>query len=96
MKFTLSDAKYIVDKYNVDTSIVSIQTLKIALNIELEHGSEISSLTNITKDDLDKTAKIVFAHLMEFPDYYDRLIDLESEAKQFWKGKVKPSIFIGK
>lgn len=93
MKFTLSDAKYIVEKYNIDIDIISIQTIKYALNIELEHGSEISDLTNITKDDVDKTAKIVLAHLIEFPDYYERLEEMEKEAKRFWKGKKKPSVF---
>ena len=40
------------------------------LNIELEHG-KINSSTNVTNDDILKTAKIALAHLNEFPNYYN-------------------------
>ena len=40
------------------------------LNIELEHG-KINSFTNVTDDDLEKTAKIALAHLNELPNYYN-------------------------
>jgi hypothetical protein len=33
------------------------------------------------------TTKIVLAHLLEYPDYYQRLKKMEQEAKRDWKGK---------
>lgn len=41
------------------------------MNIELEHGF-ISPSTNVTNNDLVKTAKIALAHLNEFPNYYNK------------------------
>lgn len=49
------------------------------MEVELEHGT-ISSLTNVTNDDLLATGKIALAHLNEFPDYYTRLLKMEKEA----------------
>jgi hypothetical protein len=33
------------------------------------------------------TAKIVRAHLNEFPDYYTRLAKMETEAEAYWAGR---------
>jgi hypothetical protein len=41
-------------------------------------------VTNVTDDDLLMTAKIALAHLNEFPDYYERLEEMEEEAKAYW------------
>ncbi len=41
-------------------------------------------VTNVTDDDLLLTAKIALAHLNEFPDYYDRLEEMEEEAEAYW------------
>ncbi len=30
------------------------------------------------------TGKIALAHLTEFPDYYTRLANMETEAKTYW------------
>ncbi|WP_245618719.1 DUF5661 family protein [Methanogenium cariaci] len=30
------------------------------------------------------TGKIALAHLNEFPDYYERLEKMETEAEEFW------------
>lgn len=64
------------DKFNVDQ-------FRRGMNIELEHGLRDSE-TNVTDDDPVKTGKIALAHLKEFPDYYDRLEELEKEADKFW------------
>jgi len=55
------------DKFNVEDFTRGI-------NIELEHGS-INPLTNVTNDDLILTAKIALAHLLEFPNYYNKYYD---------------------
>lgn len=53
------------------------------VNTELEHGRR-SSRTDVTGDDPLMTGKIAWAHLNEFPDYYQRLTRLEEQAKAYW------------
>lgn len=52
--------------------------------VELEHGL-IDPRTNVTDDDIAMTAKIAWAHLNEFPDYYQRLDLMEDEAEEHWR-----------
>ena len=47
------------------------EDFKRGIMIELEHG-KINSKTNVTDDDLMKTAKIALAHLNELPNYYNK------------------------
>lgn len=54
----------IFDKFSLDDLVTGI-------NIELEHGT-INSLTNVTNDNLIVTMKIALAHLLEFPNYYNK------------------------
>jgi hypothetical protein len=54
------------------------------MDVELEHGTRDIE-TNVTNDDPVLTGKIAYAHLKEFPDYYDRLDKMEEEADKFWK-----------
>lgn len=78
---------------NLSTNVLSFNDWKYALNVELEHGSKCGKLTNITNDNLITTAKIVIAHLLEFPDYYKRLRIMETNAEKYWMTKTKPNIF---
>jgi len=92
----LKIVKKIGDDFGVDWNVVSPKTFQKGIRVELEHGfirGAVPSKTNLTNDNLYATAMIALAHLSEFPDYYDRLEKLEVEAKRFWKGKIKPSIF---
>jgi hypothetical protein len=50
------------------------------MQVELEHGLS-DPVTNVTDDDPLVTGKIAWAHLREFPDYYDRLDEMEAEAE---------------
>lgn len=52
---------------NIDFSKFPFEDFKRGINIELEHGIENIS-TNVTNDDLLKTAKIALAHLIEYPN----------------------------
>jgi hypothetical protein len=54
------------------------------MNVELEHGQR-DPATNVTNDDPLMTGKIALAHLKEFPDYYERLEKMETEAEAFWE-----------
>ena len=56
---------------NVDFSKFSYNDFKRGINIELEHGL-INPSTNVTNNDLLKSAKIALAHLNEFPNYYNK------------------------
>lgn len=78
----------LIDKYNINTSIVPIKYIKKAIDIEFEHKALIDHNT-------EKAFIIAMAHLEEFPDYYQRLIKLEKDADKFWKNKIKPSIYNG-
>ena len=77
----------------VNLKVISLNTLQIGINIEMEHGLQTSK-TNVTDDDILKTLKIALAHLDEYPDYYERLIKMEKQADKYWKNKTKPSIWL--
>lgn len=79
-RFTTLEAKQIGDTIGVDWSQIDIEQFRIGLNVELEHGLHDSE-TNVTGDDLHATGKIAWAHLKEIPDYYTRLLRMESEAE---------------
>lgn len=55
------------------------EDLVAGIKVEFEHGSKVDERVNITKDDLDMTAQIAWAHLMEDPDYYIMLDTMEGE-----------------
>lgn len=61
--------------------VVSPREFQVGMHVELEHGT-IYPETNITNDDPVLTGKIVAAHLMELPDYYSRLIQMEEEGEE--------------
>jgi hypothetical protein len=80
-------------KYNIDTKVVSKDTLISAINVELEHGKHFGAITNIINDDIELALKIALAHLLEFPNYYKYLSKMEAQLDKFWDKKKKPSIF---
>lgn len=92
MRLSKTKIKKLADKLGVNLDVVSLDTLKMGVKIEMEHGL-IMSKTNVTDDDLMKTLKIALAHLDEFPDYYERLLKMEKKAEKYWKNKKKPSIW---
>jgi hypothetical protein len=81
MKFTLRQAHLLAQKYGVNLDVVPINVFKYGLNVELEHGTKFP-MSNITNDDPDMTAKIVLAHLQEFPNYYQRLKQMEKKLEK--------------
>lgn len=92
MKVTIKQAKELAKKFNINLKVVPLKYWQIGLNTELEHGTKLP-LSNITNNDLILTAKIVIAHLSEYPDYYQRLEIMEEDAKEAWKGIRKPNIY---
>jgi hypothetical protein len=59
----------VAKKHGVDEEVIKDQ-LEKGMKVELEHTS-----------DLDKARDIALDHLVEIPDYYDRLLKMEDEAK---------------
>lgn len=85
----------LANKVGLDLNKFPLKLWEFGINIELEHGKR-SDLTNVTDDNLLTTAKIALAHIIEFPDYYQRLAILEQEAEEYWKKNTKPDILVSK
>lgn len=86
------DAYYLANIFNLNLDIVPLNIWIYALEVELEHGIKFGEITNVTNNDLYKTAQIALAHLIEYPDYYQRLYKMEKQAEKYWSKKRKPLI----
>jgi len=93
-KFTQKQAKELAKKYNINLDVIPLDEFQNGLNVELEHGSKLSKLTNITNDDKDMTTKIVISHILEFPQYYKHLKKMEEKLDKYWSTRKKPNIFL--
>ena len=85
--YNINDAIYVKEKLGLNFDKFSIMDLLNGMNIESEHGL-INNNTNVTDDDLIKTAKIALAHLNEFPNYYNKTYGLK-KFEEFLKSKLK-------
>jgi Protein of unknown function (DUF5661) len=85
-QFTTEQARQIGDQLGIDWNRVDLEQFRMGLEVELEHG-KIFAMTNVTDDNELQTGKIALAHLMEFPDYYSRLKELEADAEAYWAQK---------
>lgn len=85
VSFTMDEARDIAKKIGIDFSNekFDLNEFSIGINVELEHGTKFPN-ANVTNNDPILTGKIAYAHLLEFPDYYTRLKNLESEANAYW------------
>lgn len=77
----------IAQMLNIDFKRFPFDDFKRGLIIEMEHG-KINKSTNITDDNLLKTAKIALAHLNEYPNYYNKDYGL-LVYEEFLKSKLK-------
>ncbi len=79
---TLDQVRGIGTDIGIDwaTSPFDVHALMDGMLIEFEHGSH-DPQTDVTGDDPVITAKIAWAHLKEFADYYERLEKMEAEAE---------------
>jgi len=80
-------------KYNINFDIVNVDDWHYGLNVELEHGSKLGPIANITNNNIDLTARIAIAHLIEGSDYYKRLRKMEQQMDKYWSTRKKYSIF---
>ena len=79
--FTIDRAREIGHALGIDWRRCDVEQFRMGLDVELEHGQH-DPATDVTGDDPILTGKIALAHLNEFPDYYTRLMKMESEAKK--------------
>jgi len=84
--YNYQDAKFIGEKLGIKWDKFDVEQFRMGMDVELEHG-KINELTNVSNDDSLLTGKIALAHLNEFPDYYDRLENMEKEAENYWDNK---------
>jgi len=85
-RFRAEEAKMVGDKLGIDWKTFNVEQFRMGMDVELEHGRRDPE-TNVTSDDIIMTGKIAWAHLKEFPDYYDRLERMEAEAEAYWEAK---------
>ena len=85
-RFTAEDAKKVGDQLGIDWKDFDVGQFRRGMDVELEHGLHDPE-TDVTGDDMITTGKIAWAHLKEFPDYYDRLEEMEEEAEAYWDAK---------
>lgn len=85
-QFTAEEAKTVGEQLGIKWDEFDVDQFRRGMDVELEHGTQ-DPLTNVTNDDPIMTGKIALAHLNEFPDYYDRLEEMEEEAEKFWENK---------
>lgn len=86
--FSSDEAREIGEKIGINFTEVKfdLESFRYGMDVELEHGNEYD-LTNVTDDNPVVTGKIAWAHLREYPDYYQRLEKLEKEAEEYWNAK---------
>jgi hypothetical protein len=96
VRVSLKLVDQLICKYNIDTTVVSKDTLLYAIKVELEHGKRFGAATNIINDDIELSLRIALAHLSEYPNYYAYLKRMEVKLDSYWKGRPKKSIFKSK
>ena len=86
--FTADEARTYGAEVGIDwaTSAFGVDEFRAGMDVEIEHGLHDDE-TNVTGDDPHVTARIAWAHLKEFPDYYTRLDRMEEEAKAYWAAR---------
>lgn len=67
----MEDALFASNVLKLKFNKYTIEDFLEGINIESEHGL-VNPDTNITDDDIIKTAKIALAHLNEYPNYYNK------------------------
>lgn len=84
-RLTAEQAEAIGTQIGIDwaTSPFDVDRFRRGMEVEFEHGAHDPD-TNVTGDDPIITGKIAWAHLKEFPDYYDRLEAMEAQAHADW------------
>ena len=83
---TIEEARRVGDAIGVDWNRFSLEQFRTGMDVEFEHGSH-DPQTDVTHDDPIVTGKIALAHMKEYPDYYERLERMETEAERDWASR---------
>ena len=80
----VAGAKEIGEEIGIDWSKVKfpVEQLAKGMKVEKEHGSERGKSTDVGGGKNTTAARIAWAHLKEFPDYYTRLDKMETEGEK--------------
>ena len=84
--YSMDDVNYVASLFKIKFDKFTKEEFLDGLNIEIEHGL-INPETNITSDHVILTAKIVLAHLNEYPNYYNKEYGL-TKFEEFLKSKL--------
>ena len=85
----IEEARRVGDLIGVDWQMYDLEQFRRGMDVEFEHGLH-DPQTDVTHDDPVLTGKIALAHMKEFPDYYERLKRMETEAENWW-GAQQPT-----
>lgn len=79
--FTEKEAKEIGEAIGIDWDEVDFGPgdLATGMDVEMEHGTQLGEEVNVTDDEPEPTARIAWAHLMESPEYYVALAEMEAQ-----------------
>lgn len=93
--WTVDDAEEIGTAIGIDwdTAKFDPEAFLGGLKVELEHGSR-DKRTDVTGDDPELTGKIAWAHLLEDPEYYVILKEVESRFEEQQKEGSVPEAFL--
>ena len=80
MYYSMDDAYSASLILGINFDKFTLEEFTYGINIELEHGLVYKN-TNVTDNDLIKTAKIALAHLNEYPNYYNKEYGLKAFEK---------------
>ena len=83
---TLAVAKQIGDEIGLDWGIVDLGEFIQGIKEEMEHGSEYGSATQVHDDSYTTSGRIAYAHLIEVPNYYTLLEELETRGEEMLPG----------
>ena len=83
---TPEQAKQVGDEIGIDWDRFDLEQFRFGMDVQFEHGAH-DPQTDVTGDDPILTGKIALAHMKEYPDYYERLKEMEAEAERAWAEK---------
>jgi len=83
---TLAEAKRIGDEIGLDWDKVDLGEFIQGIKEEMEHGSEYGSNTKVHDDSYVTSGRIAYAHMIEVPNYYTLLEEMETKGEEMLPG----------
>jgi hypothetical protein len=87
-------AKKIGDDIGVDWDLVDLGEFLQGIKEEMEHGSEYGEATKVHNDDFHTSARIAYAHLIEVPNYYTLLEELEDRGDKLFPDEAAKKAWV--